>query len=143
MSSVFPKKNEKRRLGAEFVFLAKGSEYDLKSYYKLTTSSYFYQANFVYQKKVLSDKTFLALKAGLGLAQTSKEAEYTNTDTSGRSLPEAKTYLTPTAQLGLSFFAIPFKYMVAETGMDYVHNMMDLTSHVGFLRPYISVGVRF
>ena len=138
--SYFPIKNEKTRWGAEFIATPweKFSSYDGENYHT-KFFVYLFQANVVYQRKFLTNKTFIALKGGAGASVIKKEISY---NYGGRSRSE-DSYLLPSVQIGASLFAIPLKFFVAEAGVDYTNIIAGVKTHMGFFSPYVSLGFRF
>ena len=141
--SYFPAKTEKSRFGGEVKFFEKKFAFEYKSdFYEMNIDAKFFQADIVYQRKIFSDKTFLSFKIGSGAVLAQKNAEYT-VSISGRSEPESKAYVAPCALAGVSFFAIPMKFVVFEAGVDYTHTFFSLESQFALLTPYLAIGLRF
>ena len=140
--SFFPAKTEKNRFGAELSFASSCFEWQGKSdFYSLEQDTSFYQGSFVFQRNIFSTKTFLSLKAGLGLMTIAKKAHYT-VNLEGREEAESKTYLYPDIQLGASVFAIPMKFVIAEAGCSFSNTLINKKKCVLFFSPYISLGFR-
>lgn len=139
--SYFPIKNEKTRWGGEIsYFSTEARKHEM--FYKCDLESTFIQASLVYQRNFLTKKTFFALKGGFGANVIKKKVEYAQVGDYQRE-DSSENYILPTVQLGASIFAIPMKFFVAEVGIDYTHTIMGLKAHAGFLRPYVSLGIRF
>ena len=140
--SFFHAKTEKNRFGAELSFASSRFEWQGKSdFYSLEQDTSFYQGSFVFQRNIFSTKTFLSLKAGLGLMTIAKKAHYT-VNLEGRAEAESKTYFFPDIQLGASIFAIPMKFVVAEAGFNFTNSFIDGKKSVLFFSPYFSLGFR-
>ena len=140
-ASYFPIKTEKGRWGGELVALKRETQKN-EMFYDSKFESTFIQANLVYQKKFLTEKTFIAFKGGFGTDIIDKRIEYFWDKSTIRD-DSIDTYVIPTVQLGLSIFAIPMKFLVAEVGVDYTHTILGLKSCAGFVSPYIAIGFRF
>ena len=142
--SYFPIKNDKKRYGVELTHLYRQTSWELNDAYNLELKSNFVQANYVFQRRIFTDRTYFSLKGGFGLERIQKKSQYDDDAyVEGREAPEDKTYNLPSAQVGVSFFAIPLKYIVFEAGVDYTHTVFALKSHVGFVNPYVALGIRF
>ena len=135
-----------------------------------TTTFALVNANFVYHRAIFSDRLFLGLKAGGGLAlvkneiaykdvsgmnieidydsdsrsvlQNSARAAASNGGTSATASVDEGTFFYPCAHACLSLVWLPFTRLSFELGADFTHILMEDMS-TGLITPFLAVGIMF
>ncbi len=103
-------------------------------------------ANLVLHNRIIKDRLYLALSAGMGLGMVTKESEIDMSFDSSH-VSELKhvssNYEFITLNGGLSLFWIPVKHIAIEGGANFIHSSPDENKELKMINPFVGMGLRF
>ena len=110
-------------------------------FYGLKLSTLIIQDNLALRFKIKTNKVWLQVKAGGGIALVNEILDYYK-DGEDNKKDKTLSFGYFTAGGGLSVIFIPARLFVIEAGADF-YNLFIPDANIGLLNPYIGIGIRF